>query len=72
MKDLTLASMDGTEDEISRNWSMSECFAAHGILLVSVGKGDEHPSLHVMQRTVSCTRSTLDSGNIEDCVLEPE
>ena len=51
---------------------MSECFAMHGILLVSVGEGDIlHPGLHIIQRTFSC-RSMLDSWVTEGCVSEVE
>ena len=47
VQDMTLASMDGTEDGVSRS-PMSECFPMGGILLVSVGEGDVNPSLHIM------------------------
>ena len=46
-----LASMDGAEDVITGE-SVSKGFAMYSILLVSVGKGDVHPSLHIIQGTV--------------------
>ena len=47
VQDSALAGTNGAEGVITRE-SMSEGFAACGVLLVSVGKGDVNPCLHVI------------------------
>ena len=63
VQDLTLASTNGAEDVIAGE-SMSEGFATHSVLLVSVGEGDVHPCLYIMRGTV-CGTSTLDIETAE-------
>ena len=70
VQDLVLAGRNGAEDVIARE-SMSEGFTVHSVLLVSVGEGDVHPFLHIMQGTVSGT-SALDVGTAEGDVLQLE
>ena len=56
VQDSMLASTDGAEGVIAGE-SVSEGFTMCGILLVSVGKGDIHPCLHIIQGTLdgACT-----------------
>ena len=70
VQDLMLAGTDRAEDVVARE-SMSKGFAMRSILLVSVGEGDVHPCLHIMQGTVGST-SMWDIGTAEGDVSQLE
>ena len=70
VQDSTLASTNGAKGVITRE-SMSEGFAMCGFLLVSVGKGDVNPCLHVIQGTLGGA-STLYGGTAEGDVTQSE
>ena len=50
---------------------MAEGFTVRGVLLVSVGKGDVNPCLHVIQGTLG-SASTLYSGTAKGDVMQSE
>ena len=70
VQDLMLSGMDGTEGVIAGE-SMSKGFATCSILLASVGEGDIHPCLHIIQGTFG-SASALDRGTAEGDIAQSE
>ena len=70
VQDSALAGTNGAEGVITGE-SVSEGFAVCGILLVSVGKGDVNPCLHVVRGTLG-SASALDGGTAEGDVAQSE
>ena len=70
VQDSALAGTNGAEGVITRE-SMSEGFAVCGVLLVSVGKGDVNPCLHVIRGTLSGA-SALDGETAEGDITQSE
>jgi hypothetical protein len=65
-----LSSSDWAQDGVSRG-PVSECFPPRCVLLVSVGEGDVHPCLHVIQGT-RCGGWALNGGAAECGVMQSE
>ena len=70
VQDSALAGTNGAEGVITGE-SVSEGFAACGILLVSVGKGDVNPCLHIIRGTLGGA-SVLDGGTAEGDITQSE
>ena len=70
VQDLALAGTNGAEGVITGE-SVSKGFATCGILLVSVGKGDVNPCLHIIRGTLGGA-SALYGGTAEGDVMQLE
>ena len=63
VQDSALAGTNGAEGVITGE-SVSEGLAACGVLLVSVGKGDVNPCLHIIRGTLGGTSGGTAEGDV--------